>query len=75
MCWLTGWSVQHVMECAPTMRTQAGKSKARMLQRLGGEAFPLDYATALSAIRGALAAVEPHPVVCSEGANTMDQAR
>ena len=46
-----------------------------MLQRLSTEAFPLDYATALSAIRDALAAVEPHPVVCSEGANTMDQAR
>ena len=54
---------------------QAARSKAKMLQRLSSEAFPLDYATALSAIRDALAAVKPHPVICSEGANTMDQAR
>jgi hypothetical protein len=54
---------------------QAAKSKGKMLQRLSMETFPLDYATALSAIRDALAAVEPHPVICSEGANTMDQAR
>ena len=46
-----------------------------MAARLAGEAYPLDYATAMRAIRDALAAIAPAPVVVAEGANTMDNAR
>jgi hypothetical protein len=38
-------------------------------------AFPLDYSTTLAVIREAISAVTPAPVVVSEGANTMDNAR
>jgi hypothetical protein len=38
-------------------------------------AFPLDYSTTLSVIREAITAASPAPVVVSEGANTMDNAR
>jgi hypothetical protein len=46
-----------------------------MEERLSAEAFPLDYSTTLRVVRDALLAVEPAPVVISEGANTMDNAR
>ena len=39
------------------------------------EAYPLDYSTALRVIRDSLLGVSPAPVVVSEGANTMDNAR
>ena len=50
-------------------------AKAKLEKSLGGDAFPLDYSTSLRVIRDALAAVSPAPVVVSEGANTMDNAR
>ncbi len=46
-----------------------------MAARLAGEAYPLDYSTAMRVIRDALAVVAPAPVVVAEGANTMDNAR
>ena len=39
------------------------------------EAYPLDYQTVMRVLRDALALVKPEPVVVSEGANTMDNAR
>jgi len=50
-------------------------AKAKLEKSLGGDAFPLDYSTSMRVIRDALAAVSPAPVVVSEGANTMDNAR
>lgn len=54
---------------------QASASKRKLEERLSAEAFPLDYSTTLRVIRDALMAVIPAPVVISEGANTMDNAR
>ena len=50
-------------------------AKAKLEKSLGGDAFPLDYSTTLRVVRDALHAVSPAPVVVSEGANTMDNAR
>ena len=54
---------------------QALAAKHKLEARLAREAFPLDYSTALRVIRDALLGVAPAPVVVSEGANTMDNAR
>ena len=54
---------------------QAAAAKRKLEERLAKEAFPLDYSTALRVIRDALLGVSPAPVVVSEGANTMDNAR
>ena len=51
------------------------RAKAKLEKSLGGDTFPLDYSTSMRVIRDALAAVSPAPVVVSEGANTMDNAR
>jgi hypothetical protein len=56
-------------------RAQAQAARAKLEARLAPEAFPLDYSTCLRVVRDALAAVTPPPVVVSEGANTMDNAR
>lgn len=50
-------------------------AKAKLEKSLGHDAFPLDYQTTLRVVRDALHAVSPAPVVVSEGANTMDNAR
>lgn len=50
-------------------------AKHKLEERLAREAFPLDYSTALRVIRDALLGISPAPVVISEGANTMDNAR
>lgn len=39
------------------------------------EVYPLDYATTMRVVRDALRPIQPAPVVVSEGANTMDNAR
>ncbi len=39
------------------------------------DAFPLDYYTTMGVIRDAAAPLLPPPVISSEGANTMDNAR
>lgn len=57
------------------MGTQAAKGRAKLEARVARESFPLDYSTTLRAVRDALLAVSPAPVVCCEGANTMDNAR
>ena len=54
---------------------QALAAKHKLEARLAREAFPLDYSTALRVIRDALLGIAPAPVVVSEGANTMDNAR
>ena len=46
-----------------------------MAKRLAATASPLDYGTTLRVVRDALQPIRPHPVIVSEGANTMDQAR
>lgn len=46
-----------------------------MAAKLERVAFPLDYHTALGVIREAVNGQSPAPVVVSEGANTMDNAR
>ena len=56
------------MHAGPGSQAQAGGAP-------GEEAFPLDYSTALRVIRDALLGIAPAPVVVSEGANTMDNAR
>lgn len=54
---------------------QARAAKLKLEARLSADAFPLDYSTTLRVIRDALLAVSPAPIVISEGANTMDNAR
>lgn len=54
---------------------QAVAAKQKLEARLAKEAFPLDYSTALRVVRDALLGISPAPVVVSEGANTMDNAR
>ena len=50
-------------------------AKAKLEKSVSGDAFPLDYSTSMRVIRDALHGVSPPPVVISEGANTMDNAR
>lgn len=54
---------------------QVHGAKAKLAKRLQPNASPLDYSTTLRVVRDALRPIRPHPVVVSEGANTMDQAR
>lgn len=54
---------------------QVASSKAKLEKSVSGDAFPLDYSTSMRVIRDALCGVSPAPVVVSEGANTMDNAR
>ncbi len=54
---------------------QVASAKAKLEKSVSGDAFPLDYSTSMRVIRDALHAVSPAPVVVSEGANTMDNAR
>ena len=56
-------------------RLQAAAAKQKLEARLAREAFPLDYSTTLRVVRDALLGISPAPVVISEGANTMDNAR
>ena len=59
----------------PLCRVQMHGAKAKLAKRLQPNASPLDYSTTLRVVRDALRSIRPHPVVVSEGANTMDQAR
>ena len=54
---------------------QVSSARASLGKRLAQDASPLDYSTTLRVIRDALRSIRPHPVVVSEGANTMDNAR
>ena len=54
---------------------QVTSAKAKLEKSVSGDAFPLDYSTSMRVIRDALHGVSPAPVVVSEGANTMDNAR
>ena len=68
-------SLQALRECLKPSGLQVSSARASMTKRLSGNASPLDYSTALRIVRDALRPIRPHPVVVSEGANTMDQAR
>ena len=67
------WGVCHSLQVS--IYSQVASAKAKLEKSLSGDAFPLNYSTSLRVIRDALAAVSPAPVVISEGANTMDNAR
>lgn len=54
---------------------QVASAKAKLEKSVSGDAFPLDYSTSMRVMRDALCGVSPPPVVVSEGANTMDNAR
>ena len=54
---------------------QVTSAKAKLEKSVSGDAFPLDYSTSMRVIRDALHGVLPPPLVVSEGANTMDNAR
>ena len=60
---------------APLAITQVAASKQKLQASMAKEAYPLDYQTVMRVLRDALAVVKPEPVVVSEGANTMDNAR
>lgn len=57
------------------LQSKVGNAKEKLKARLSVEKYPLDYGTALKVIRDELNALEIAPIVCSEGANTMDQGR
>ena len=61
--------------CTGQACLQVHSAKAKLARRLQPDAQPLDYSTSMRVIRDALRPIRPHPVVVSEGANTMDQAR
>lgn len=70
-CWLLFFSCASTVCCC----LQVASAKAKLEKSVGGDAFPLDYKTSMRVIRDALHGVSPPPVVVSEGANTMDNAR
>ena len=55
--------------------SKVASSKEKMASKLSKTAFPLNYHTSLRIIRDEINKLEMAPVVVSEGANTMDQAR
>ncbi|KAK9861943.1 hypothetical protein WJX84_011991 [Apatococcus fuscideae] len=63
------------LQWASDLHKKAAGNKAKLEKRLEPTAYPLDFSTALRVVRDALSAVSPAPVVVSEGANTMDNAR
>ncbi|BDA45528.1 probable 2-hydroxyacyl-CoA lyase at C-terminar half [Coccomyxa sp. Obi] len=65
----------HIQAWRDQLTHKAEAAKAKLEVRLSADAFPLDYSTTLRVIRDALLAVSPAPIVISEGANTMDNAR
>lgn len=50
----------------------AGQSLTR---KLAPTQYPLDYYTSLRVMKEVLVSVTPEPIIVSEGANTMDNAR
>lgn len=66
------------LACEPwceALAAKANAAEAKMEQTLQQEKFPLNYETTLRVLRDEIRAASPAPVVVSEGANTMDQAR
>lgn len=67
---------EHARQWLHQLQARCRQSVASLAQRLSAApVHPLDYYTTMSVIRACLSTVEPPPVVCSEGANTMDMAR
>ncbi|KAK9807300.1 hypothetical protein WJX73_009699 [Symbiochloris irregularis] len=64
-----------VQEWKRNLSSKVEAAKVKLTKRLDHNAFPLDYETTLRVIRDSLLAVEPHPIIVAEGANTMDNAR
>ena len=60
---------------AEALGARAAGARAKLAARLAATAFPLDYHTTLRVLRDELAVQAVPPVVVSEGANTMDNAR
>jgi 2-hydroxyacyl-CoA lyase 1 len=61
---------------ADSLSTRSAAARARLEARLASAAAsPLDYWTAMAALKESLNALVPSPVIVSEGANTMDMAR
>ena len=50
-------------------------AKDKLAAKLRNDVFPLNFGTTLRVIRDEILKMDPAPVVVSEGANTMDQAR
>lgn len=50
-------------------------AKEKLAVKLRNDVFPLNFGTTLRVIRDEISKMDPVPVVVSEGANTMDQAR
>lgn len=57
------------------LESKVSSAKAKLSIKLAKTIYPLNYHTALRVIRDEIAGIQPAPVVVSEGANTMDQAR
>lgn len=79
-----GPSVEHLMKIGITgmwnewndqLSLKVRTAKEKMEAKLLTVSYPLDYKSTLGVIRSQINAVEPAPIVISEGANTMDQAR
>ena len=62
-------------EWAATLSAKALSATTRLESKLSNTAFPLNYLTTMRVIRDEILNVTPQPVVISEGANTMDNAR
>lgn len=63
------------MEWNNQITAKVRMAKEKLDAKLSVTAHPLDYKTTLRVIRSQINAIDPAPVVVSEGANTMDQAR
>ncbi|KAL3141143.1 hypothetical protein ABBQ38_003493 [Trebouxia sp. C0009 RCD-2024] len=70
-----GFSADRYQAWRQQLADKVTSAKAKLEKSVSGDAFPLDYQTSMRVIRDALHGVSPPPVVVSEGANTMDNAR
>ena len=75
-------TVNHIMDAEikcqdwnDEIRAKVRIAKEKLEAKLSSTAHPLDYKTTLRVIRMQINAINPAPIVVSEGANTMDQAR
>lgn len=64
-----------IAEWAATLSAKALSATMKLEGKLAATAFPLNYLTTMRVIRDEILSVTPQPVVVSEGANTMDNAR
>lgn len=62
-------------EWLAAVQAKAASARERLSAKLAKTAYPLNYLTTFRVIKNALAALPVEPIVVSEGANTMDNAR